>query len=118
MRSIWRGNGCKVVVACALVSIAGCVIVDALYRAANDDGICASWFIIGGIICMWLALPLVWGWRLGGRSAERERQFFRNHPLSPWEANQYRMFGGWVCADCGRLNPNQNVTCYRCGTRK
>ncbi len=56
--------------------------------------------------------------RMLGLRVDHKGEVLRKHPLSPWESIHYRMFGGWVCPDCGRLNPSRNQVCYSCSKRK
>ena len=52
--------------------------------------------------------------RMLGLDVDHKEEVLRKHPLSPREAMHYRMFGGWICPACGRLNPTENTVCYVC----
>lgn len=114
MTRVLGSRTCKEAIASLLLSVGGCAVVAELSRAESDDLVGVPSLIAVALVCMWMILFLVWLWRAAGILGGGKEEVLRRHSLSPQEAMHYRMFGGWICPACGRLNPTENTVCYVC----
>jgi hypothetical protein len=98
-----RSRTCKEAITCVLVSVGGCVIVDALSSAERMELAYLSSFIIMALAYMWMIVLLTWRQRaLENGGAEKEE--VRRHIQSPQEATQHRVSDRYGAATRGGID--------------